>query len=156
MTFVGILLTSLPFIATCEHFMLGTYAMIILFTTGLLCGFNAYLHKDSLTLKTIDLVWGAWIGWCTLKFFILNDHVPDKGILFEGIGLCVWYTILRLNNHSTTIIIFCIASGTIQASIGILQYLEFINSNNIYFTFTGSFNNPGPLGGFLASTFLLS
>ena len=154
--FIGLLFIGLPFISTCEYFMSGTYAMITLFSLELLWLINTGIHRNSLTIRTIDLFFLAWICWCALKFFILNNYIPDRGILYEGIGLCIWYGILRLNHHTNMIISFCILSGTLQASIGILQYFGCINSNNIYFTFTGSFDNPGPLGGFLATTFLLT
>lgn len=38
----------------------------------------------------------------------------------------------------------------IQSIIGLMQLLGFCSSNNLHFAITGSFNNPGPYGGFVA------
>lgn len=42
--------------------------------------------------------------------------------------------------------------GVFESCYGILQYIGILDSNNSMFPITGSFRNPGPLGGFLATT----
>ena len=43
--------------------------------------------------------------------------------------------------------------GILQGILGISQLLGLTTSNNVYFIITGSFYNPGPYGGYLASLF---
>ena len=43
-----------------------------------------------------------------------------------------------------------ILSGTMQSAIVLFQKTGYMKSNNEWFEITGSFGNPGPLGGFLA------
>jgi hypothetical protein len=43
-----------------------------------------------------------------------------------------------------------VIAGFVQSVIAILQHVELVSSNHRMFSITGSFGNPGPLGGFLA------
>ncbi|WET69014.1 O-antigen ligase family protein [Sphingobacterium sp.] len=47
-------------------------------------------------------------------------------------------------------------TAAIQGIYGILQYLDIFQSNNSYFKISGSFLNPGPFGGYLASALPIS
>lgn len=47
-------------------------------------------------------------------------------------------------------------SGTVQAAISVLQLMDILPSNHPLFAVTGTFDNPGPLGGYLAMCLTLT
>ena len=130
--------------------------MIFLFTLSY-AGLIICLHKKTLFhFTSIDLFFTLWISWCGIRFFTSNTPTPDTGILLESLGLCLWYIFLRTNYQTRNILLVFIPAGICQAIIGILQHGGLIALRNTYFTFTGSFENPGPYGGFLAMAFLIT
>lgn len=76
----------------------------------------------------------------------------------ELLGLILIYLVFRnigKNNHYYLLLIV-VLSGTIQAVYGNLQLLNYFPSNHSVFKITGSYFNPGPYAGFLASVWPLA
>lgn len=91
-------------------------------------------------------------------FIIVNRYLlhnkPIHSIkYYELLGMNLLYIVLRNYRYKKLYLFFIaiIVGGCYQAVYGILQYLGFFESNHSNFKITGSFLNPGPLGGYLAS-----
>lgn len=88
---------------------------------------------------------------CILMF--ANRAIPiDCSSLWSiGILLLIYVTIrLFLKQSSYFIFILINFAGLLESIIAILQSCHYIESNHHAFAVTGTFGNPGPLGGFLA------
>jgi len=91
-------------------------------------------------------------------YVLLNDSlkaVPASLRLYEFYGLIFLYIALRQINkkYLALLLLAVLLGGTIQALYGNLQLWGLFSSNNNVFNLTGSFSNPGPYAGYLASVF---
>ncbi len=69
----------------------------------------------------------------------------------------VLYLFIKQIKRNNLILLFTIGiSGLVQSIYAILQISDVLQSNHEYFNITGSFNNPGPLAGYLASVLPIS
>lgn len=113
----------------------------------------------------------------TNTFFSVKITVKD--ILFIGIGLLLLFNrsfpidysslwqmgtlslvyiairILPSKYYPILFLLICML-GAIESSIVILQSFHYLESNHHAFSVTGTFGNPGPLGGFLAISLIVS
>jgi len=82
----------------------------------------------------------------------VRDIPADPVWLWEWAGLLLLYVLVRsLTQESTRILLlFVVLSGVLQASVGLSQLWGILPSKHPVFELTGSFLNPGPLGGYLA------
>ena len=82
----------------------------------------------------------------------LSEAVFNPVILCEWFGLAIIYILVRLLEHKFLwgLYVSLLLGGTVQAIIGVLQYVNLLESNHVIFKITGSFSNPGHYGGFLA------
>ena len=86
------------------------------------------------------------------------SHGDDVSVmLFSGVNLILTgYFLLRLlfqwgGEKTQNLVLLCVEAVTCYESVlGILQIVGLAESNNYLFACTGTFDNPGPLGGFLA------
>lgn len=93
-------------------------------------------------------------GGVVLATYNFHDNLsPEK--LFFAIQLFVWWFLMRfvLAQYSIkhSILFLLIVIGNILTIWGLLQLFDFLPSQNILFKTTGSFFNPGPYAGFLAT-----
>jgi len=100
-----------------------------------------------------DLLITVW----SIYLFVTNwlKAVPFSLTLFEFAGLLLLYLILRQVRPPGYFLLFLalIAGGGIQAVYGNLQLWGRYPSHHSLFKMTGSFFNPGPYAGYLASVF---
>lgn len=86
--------------------------------------------------------------------------VPENGfILFEVTkwsAFCLCYCIARKILQKQWSLWGIVLLGIIEAIIAICQKLHWIDSVHSTFSATGTFTNPGPLGGFLAITITIA
>lgn len=83
-------------------------------------------------------------------FFFFHRAIPiDYSSVWKVGILCVAYLLCRQLNKRF-ILIGIVVWSTIESLLAIFQKLGFISSNHPMFDVTGSFGNPGPLGGLLA------
>jgi len=135
------------------HFLLFlTCICFILFVGAVYFVFKR--SKSKISILKIDIL--------LLSFFVLGiicsvqlkvDFGQSKEVFLELIGLSIIFFIIR-NSKSTIISLLFFAfiiAGFLQSTIGILQLTHFLSSNHSQFNVTGSFNNPGPFAGYLAS-----
>lgn len=97
----------------------------------------------------------------TLSFFILwiilNNLLKEKYDLWnilELIALYLIYISIKRFPYKYTFLWLLTLRGIIEIAIVLLQFSGIMESNHSFFKITGTFHNPGPLGGFMAIIFL--
>ena len=97
------------------------------------------------------------ISICILLF--LNRAVPiDYSSIWRVTVLCLIYTCIRImpkRQCYCLLYIVCIW-GITEVIISTLQKVNYLESNHHDFGITGTFGNPGPLGGLLAVCWIVS
>ena len=91
---------------------------------------------------------------CLIFFFHRAVPIDYSSVWKVGI-LCVVYLLCR-QLDKRFILIGIVVWSMIESLLAILQKLGFISSNHPMFDVTGSFGNPGPLGGLLAIGLLVN
>ncbi len=116
-----------------------------------------YNKFKNTTINIVDIFFSMYICYGILRIGTSKETI-DPIIICEWTGLSIIYIIVRLLDQKFFNILYLslLAGGTLQAIIGILQFLNIIESNNLVFKTTGSFSNPGHLGGFLALSLIIS
>jgi O-antigen ligase len=104
----------------------------------------------------INIMDGFLLIWCLYVF--LNNYlqkVPFSLHLFEFYGLIILYIAVRLTQRKYLMWLYValISGGIIQTVYGSLQFFGILPSHHELFKITGSFFNPGPYAGYLASAF---
>lgn len=86
--------------------------------------------------------------------------VPENGFIFFEVtkwsAFCLCYCIARKISQKQWSLWGIVLLGIIEAIIAICQKLHWIDSVHSTFNATGTFTNPGPLGGFLAITITIA
>lgn len=107
------------------------------------------------SLSTTDIFLATLFIYIIVNRYFLQTDYSFSIRFIESIGLGLVYLIFRTLNSKTFywLLLVVIVSGIIQAVYGNLQLLGYYPSNHSGFKLTGSFFNPGPYAGFLASVF---
>ena len=94
-----------------------------------------------------------WIAFVLLNGII--KQMPLTGRLLEFFGLIVLYIIARQVEPKKygILLLAMVIGGIVQAVYGNLQLWGYYPSHHNFFRITGSFFNPGPFAGYLASVF---
>ena len=123
-------------------------ALTVLYCLGL-------FTKKTLTLNLSDVFLMVLITYLVLNRYILHDTAGFSVRYMELLGLAMVYIFLRQCNTRSFFLLFIaiMVAGSIQAIYGTLQLHGFAESNHSLFNITGSFFNPGPYAGYLASVF---
>jgi O-antigen ligase len=108
---------------------------------------------NSFTVSRLDILLLSWFSYIVLKGFL--QETPFSLSFAEFIGLAILYIILKSvkTKHFKWLLIALILAGTMQAFYGNLQLWGYYPSHHNRFNLTGSFFNPGPYAGYLASIF---
>ncbi len=144
-----------------ELFMNGTQSgkTIVFLWSMLLISLISFLYiidrwKDLIfRFALIDVVLFAYL------FLIISNtivkKVPISSRLVELVGLSVLYFLLRQIRckHYILLLVAVSVGGVVQAIYGNLQLWGIYSSHHSLFKLTGSFFNPGPYAGYLASVF---
>lgn len=114
-----------------------------------------FITKSSfcVSFSYIDGILFLWIAYILINGWF--QHIPLSNRLLELSGLVVLYILLRQIEPSKfgIILIAMVLGCIIQSVYGNLQLWGYTPSNHSLFKMTGSFFNPGPFGGYLASVF---
>lgn len=107
---------------------------------------NRYnLEYRSITLP--DILFIVWILYSALRCLFSFEY----GYFYPYGCICVCYLLSRyFRPRSFVVYVGIICIGIWQATVAICQYFHWMDSNHRMFDITGSFGNPGQLGGFLA------
>lgn len=115
-------------------------------------------YKDRFRVKLTytDLAISGYVMWSLLNVALITHFRVDSLIIWRWITIILAYTLFRLLLKKKVILYGIVISGMVQSLIAISQKLWFIESNHRLFDVTGSFGNPGQLGGYLAICFVVS
>lgn len=129
--------------------------LLLLSLLGLPKFIQQFWSKRTIGLNTIDYI----IGICSLYgiYSYCTHQNTDPYILYRwGAALIVYWWIRSHTLQLNIILVASCLSGTIQAILAIGQIRGWLASPNAFFQITGSFENPGPLGGYIAITWIIS
>lgn len=112
-------------------------------------------YKRHITISTIDLLFFAFILYNTILNSFLSNKIGLKFILFTLIGVLYFYfrIVFVSRNIKRWGSVFFIITGFIEAAWGLAQLYGLLSSFHESFKITGSFYNPGPYSGYLATVF---
>ncbi len=115
--------------------------------------FFCYKRIQRINITLFDILGSIYILYIFINRIIINDNIHHSVYLFETIGLCIIYLLLRSSNSNNNLFLLwiIIVSGLIQFFYAVLQITEVLPSNHGVFKFTGGFSNPGPFSGYLVS-----
>lgn len=111
--------------------------------------------KGLLIISILDLAIIVYLLWGILNLLFFN-RIGVNIIWLKWLNLFCLYMLFRINDYEKYVISALSISGLVQSLLVIVQRLGYTNSHHMFFEVTGSFNNPGPLGGYLAVSFLAS
>ncbi|TFF36137.1 O-antigen ligase family protein [Mucilaginibacter psychrotolerans] len=119
---------------------------------GVIC-----LRTLVVTFNQIDLCFLMILLWIVINRYVLASQQNFSIRFYELLALSALYVILRSLkvDHYIFLYVAILAGATIQGFIGNLQLYGFEESHHNLFPVTGSFFNPGPFAGYLASCFPL-
>lgn len=80
----------------------------------------------------------------------------NETVIYKWFAVLYLYALCRIAQHRNMLMYSIVLSGVIQSVIAVLQKLYVIDSYNIFFDVTGTFNNPGRLGGYVAIAFTVA
>lgn len=140
----------------CRNFLLGKELLIS--CTLLFC---SILYASTITSKWLVsriqkfiTVSYADILIILYTLILICNSGKNNGIALipveEWCAILAGYLLMRNVRYANMIPEILIIAGTIQSAIAIFQKTGYVRSNHEWFEVTGSFGNPGPLGGFLA------
>ncbi|WP_292268918.1 O-antigen ligase family protein [Butyricimonas sp.] len=113
--------------------------------------------NTKLRMNIVDICFALYICYGIFR-------IGTSGAIFNPIIVCEWfglviiYAIVRSFEPQFLNILYSslLLGGTMQAIIGVLQYVNLLEPNNLIFTTTGSFSNPGHYGGYLVLSVIVS
>lgn len=147
----GLLLVCWPVLDTAStgavttlRIALGGGMLLLLITAILTTGRQRQMPKRNLT----DWAVVACTVWYVCNVIFVGHGQTDPYSLLSGFVFLTGYTFCRV---AGTILVLpvILVSGLIQAGIATAQLCGMIVTRHTYFDLTGSFPNPGPLGGWL-------
>lgn len=98
-------------------------------------------------IRIQDILFGILVA-----MFFIHRYVPiDISSLWKYLLIGVVYFIARCASSYVKkyVAVFILSLGIYEVVLAVLQQIHYVSSNHDWFAVTGSFGNPGPLGGFL-------
>lgn len=108
---------------------------------------------SSISFSYMDGLLLVWTAYIFINGWFHHIHISDR--LLEFGGLMLLYIFLRQIGSSKygIVLVAMVLGGSVQAVYGNLQLWGYMPSHHALFKMTGSFFNPGPFAGYLASVF---
>ncbi|SEE38035.1 O-antigen ligase family protein [Prevotella sp. lc2012] len=133
---------------------MGLSLLVFLSPLAILTAIHFFSRFNCIHITKLDICVFLLICYILLQSLFLH-HLTGQHIILGG--LLLLYAIIRsLGAESikqlTTILVIC---AVVQACYGLLQLFGVAKSQSSLFNITGSFYNPGPLGGYLAMIFAI-
>ena len=108
-------------------------------------------ERKKVSLTRVDLL----LGGCFTYRFIYgfagsgNDYFSSR--LIGELAICFVYLLIRIKKDFNGPVIWsCLLVGFAESVLALLQAMHLARGNNEFFNITGTFGNPGQLGGFIA------
>ena len=100
-------------------------------------------------LSRIDVAVAAFAVWTVVNDVFIQQREYNCYCGLAVALLC--YAGIRMLRHKSELVLGLIAAWSmVEAVVSVMQFCGFVESNHLLFPATGTFRNPGPLGGFLA------
>ena len=102
------------------------------------------------SITAIDLAFTLFLLWIMANNWLVKKGEVDPFLWHKWGAVAGFYLIVRLMKQKEFLLYSLLFSGVIQSVIAIGQKRGLLFSHHITFDVTGSFGNPGQLGGYLA------
>lgn len=103
-----------------------------------------------ITRNTLDIsVLLAWL-WMIVNSYVVTISPCAESVLTGTAMLLAYFVISQLPSFEKILILVLLIWTGHEVILGLLQILGIARSNHVLYTLTGTFDNPGPYGGFLA------
>ena len=100
-------------------------------------------------LSRIDMAVAAFAVWTVVNDAFIQQRECKCYCGLATVLLC--YAGIRMLRHKSELALGLIAAWSmVEPVVSVMQFCGFAESNHLLFPATGTFRNPGPLGGFLA------
>ena len=150
-----LLLILAPVLSTILH--IGAFNNILtIFLVLIICCIGIFFRINRLySFSITDILVFLFILYGSISLYINSSF----GLRFwEWSAIILSFIFVRLisERENNNLLIVLAFSGLIQSIIALTQICGLTSSNHPYFEATGSFNNPGQLGGYLSISFIIS
>lgn len=144
---VGILLLTMPTSAGLDYYIENiTAGFILSIITSISIIYRLFCSNKVVIYNADILIFVGLITFLTLSFF--SDTI-DIITVYYGCILFLFYILIRIIRPSASLFYILFLCGILQSTLGIMQGSDILSSNHELFKYTGSFNNPGVLAGYL-------
>ena len=103
-----------------------------------------------LSFSFLDLSVLLFFVYSALHLFFLKHLQVGETLIYKWLAVFCCYVVCRILPCKNILLYAIVLSGVVQSVIVILQKLYLLDSYNSFFDITGTFFNPGRLGGYLA------
>lgn len=157
-TIIGFCIISFPFLYSISDDILANeltslsfvLLLLLVMCTELIYGLLKKTPKI-ISINIVDILIANIFFYCSLRILADKEWENDKYLIYKWGAVILCYLFFRNYHYSkTNLLIACCISGIFQSIIAICQKNGLIASHNLVFDVTGSFSNPGPLGGYIA------
>ena len=113
---------------------------------------NAQAHIAKLPrVSSIDIAVAAFVLWLMVDDLLLQGREFELFAYLRLVALLLCYVVVRLLRCRAVIVLGALMVWTlVEVAVALLQLGSIIESNHLLYGMTGTFGNPGPLGGFVA------
>lgn len=136
---------------------LSNYIIVsgILLASVFLTGISVLLilvRKQILEITIVDIFVLCYFGYILLNaYYVRPIPVPDILLLKYFLIILIYISARSMSDEQKEVgLIIIVIIGVIEAIIIIFQWVGLLESEHMLFNFTGSFSNPGLVGGFIA------
>ena len=121
------------------------------------CIFSFVRHKRiCLSISFLDFSVLLFFAYSALHLVFVKHLQTGEVFIYKWLAILCCYTLCRILPRKNILLYAIVLSGLVQSAIAILQKLYLIDSYNNFFDVTGTFFNPGRLGGYLAVAFAVA
>ncbi len=159
-TIVSIILISIPLLWGTLNgvFIKQELVLIVLISFGVAICCNClvqYKRERTYTITWGDVSIAVFLLAIILNLLLTNESYSNIFLIYQWASLLFVYTLLRSIDHKEVVLYAIVLSGIIQGMIAISQWMGLIESNHHVFGITGTFGNPGQLGGYQSIALLI-
>ncbi|PTN08547.1 O-antigen ligase [Mangrovibacterium marinum] len=107
--------------------------------------------RETININLFDLIAGSYITYRFAVGFMNKGSDYFSSQFIGEVGICLVYLIIRIKRDFCKPVIWsCLFVGFAESVLAMLQAMHLLNSSHVFFNMTGTFSNPGQLGGFVA------
>jgi O-antigen ligase len=112
--------------------------------------------RISISVSVLDTGVLLFFVYSVLHLLFSKRFQAGEIVIYKWFAVLCIYVLCRIAAHKNMLMYAVVLSGFIQSIIAVLQKFYIIDSYSIFFDVTGSFNNPGRLGGYVAVAFTVA